>query len=137
LKIIGIRRWEDPCFEGAPDTFDFELEPVRAPELFRIEPRAGRAGEFPFDVCVIYPASRAARSLPVRQLRPSTLPRGFVPEVVAAAVDLNGDGRPEVVITKFCCGDERRPSATCDLTCSKTFRRARGVWRLIDKSNPC
>lgn len=137
LKIVRIFRWENACDESLPAEWEFELEPVRAPKFFEAKAVEGRVEERPFDVCVIYPAVAGARALSAGHLKPGALPRGVTPQTVAAAIDLNGDGRPEVVITSFCCGDEGRPAESCDLTCGKTFRRTRGAWRLIDTSTPC
>lgn len=122
---------------GEPSWWEVELAPVKNRRLFAIRPRAGRAEEFPFDVCVLYPAVRIARQIPRVQLRTKSLPRGISIPTVKAAIDLTNDGLPDALLVEYCCADPRKPPGDCDYTCGRTYRRMDGVWRLVDRSSPC
>lgn len=137
LRIVKAEKREDACDEGLPAWWEVELEPIKLKEFFDFEPAAGRAAQFPFDVAVLYPAVKVARQMNKGQLVKGMLPKGVAINTVKAALDLTDDGKPDVVIVEYCCGDAKKPADGCDYACGKTFKKFRNTWRLVDTSAPC
>ena len=137
LKISTAKKEKFGCDEGEPYAWAVELELIpQHREFFEIPPLANRRDDVPFDVCVIYPAVVMARRLKKEQLRSSMLPKNISINTVTAAIDLTDDKTPDVLIAEYCCDDASR-SGDCDYTCGKTFKKVRGIWKLIDKFAPC
>ncbi len=42
----------------------------------------------------------------------------------------------DIVITEYCCNNRKKPPSACDLTCGKTFKKVKNVWKLVDTSAP-
>lgn len=137
LRILKAEEKEDACDESLPHWWEVELEPIKQKEFFEIAPILNRAAEFPFDVAIIYPAVKVARQMTKDQLTRAPLPKGVSPSTVKASIDLTGDRKPEVIIVEYCCGRTKKPPVDCDYTCSKTFKRLRNGWKLVETSAPC
>ncbi len=137
LRIIKAEKVENPCNKRMPGVWEVELEPITQKKFFEIEPLLNRADEYPFDVALIYPAVKAARQLKKDQLTNAMLPKGIAINSVKAALDLTGDGKPEVVILEYCCDNPSKPVTECDYTCGKTFTKVKNTWKLIDTYTPC
>lgn len=138
---VGILRAQqptkDPCTERPADYWEVELEPLKVQKFFEAPSPSNRSAAYPFDVVIIYPAVKAARQIRKNELKPQMLPKGAFIDTVKAAIDLNNDGKPDVVILEYCCSDTRKPAEGCDYTCSKTFKKVKNTWKLIDTSAPC
>jgi hypothetical protein len=138
LRIVKAEKKEDGCDESLPGWWEVELQKISEKTFFEIASRSNRREEFPFDVCVIYPAVRFARQIKRENLTKGMLPKGVARNTAIAAIDLTNDGIPDVLIVEYCCGHPRKSAGEeCDYTCGKTFKRIRNIWRLIDTSAPC
>jgi hypothetical protein len=136
LRITKAEK-KDGCDERIHGWWAVELEPITLKEFFDIEPLPNRGAETPFDVAIIYPAVKVARQIRDGELMKVMLPKGVPINTVKAAIDLTDDGKPDVVIVKYCCDDASKPASVCDYTCGKTFTKVRNTWKLIDTSAPC
>ena len=125
------------CDEQSAAWWEVELEPIKQKVFFDIAPGPNRSEEYPFDVCVIYPATRFANQLKREGLAKNLLPNAVTMKTVKAAIDLTNDGKPDVLVVAYCCGDPRKSAEDCDYTCSKTFKKIRNTWKLINTSSPC
>ncbi len=63
------------------------------------------------------------------------LPWGVFPETVRAAIDLDGDGRPDALDTQYCCGDTTTGEA-CEYLCGDYWLKEQGTWLKCDAWNP-
>ena len=70
-----------------------------------------------------------------------SLPPGVSAPTIVAAIDVTGDGKPDLLETSYCCDREQHRSRAsvkdCDYTCGKAFRKVAGRWRLIEQFSPC
>src|SRR5262245_39641069 len=94
LRIIKAEKVANPCNTRMPGWWEVELEPITQKEFFEIAPLLNRADEYPFDVALIYPAVKDARQIKKDQLIKAMLPKGVAINIVKAALDLTGDGKP-------------------------------------------
>jgi hypothetical protein len=92
---------QDGCDKSSAKWWSVDFQEVYDRRVFDVKPLSGRSEEFPFDVVVIYPSVSAARQIPKSQIRAEMLPRGVKLTVVKAAVDVTGDGSPDIVITEY------------------------------------
>ena len=138
LKIVRVMR-EEAC--GDEKRWNLEFEPVAGRALAEAPPVPDRTDEYPFDVCVIFPAVKTAVAMQGDRLDRQSLPRGVSAPTIVAAIDVTGDGKPDLLETSYCCDREqhrsRRSVKDCDYTCGKAFRKVAGRWRLIEQFSPC
>lgn len=130
---------EDTCGQP-PDWWSVELEPLTQKNhqtIFEAVSIPNRAAEYPFDVVVIYPNVSFAKQVKKNQITKKLLPKGTAIKTVTAAIDLTKDGKPDILIVKYCCNNPNKPESECDLTCGKTYKRVGNVWKIIDTSSPC
>jgi hypothetical protein len=137
LRIIRAEKKDDACNERLPGWWEVELEPIKLKKFFEVAPSPNRSAEFPFDVAIIYPAVKGARQIKKAQLTRDLIPTGVQIQVIKAAIDLTVDGKPDVVIIDYCCGEPKKPSDQCDYTCGKTFKKIGNGWKLVATSAPC
>lgn len=134
VKIAKAKACER-MLEELPIQCEVELAPLTLRAFFEYEPPSDRRSDLPFRVLVLYPRVSNARALSKSELRPAMLPQGVSPNVVSAAVDLTGDGMPDVLVTDFCCDAPGR-SDNCDYTCGKTRIREGRSWKVVDSYIP-
>jgi hypothetical protein len=137
LRIVKAEKKENACNERLPAWWEIELEPIKQREFFEIAARPNRRQDYPFDVCLIYPAVKFAHQVRRDRLTKSMLPRGVSVNTVEGAIDLTNDGIPDVLMVKNCCDDPKKAVDECDYACGKTFKKIRNAWKLIDTSRPC
>ena len=137
LKIVKAEKKANACEARLPAFWEVELEVIKEKTFSDFAPATDRSAEYPFDVCVIYPAVKFVNPIKRRNLSRSMLPNGIALSTVKAAIDVTNDGRPDVLLVDYCCGNPNKPSADCDYTCGKTFKKTGNVWKLIDTSTPC
>ena len=137
LRILKAEQKEDPCNASLPRLWEVELEPVTQREFFDVLPPTDRNDVYPFDVVIIYPAVKSARQIDRNQLKRATLPKRALINTVKAAIDLNVDRKPDVIVTAYCCLAPTKPVNECDYTCGKTFKRVGNSWKLVETSGPC
>lgn len=127
---------QDGCDKSSPKWWSAEFEELTDQRVIDITSLPGRNAEFPFDVVVIYPAVSAARQIPKPQLKADMLPKGVKLSIVKSAIDVSGDGMPDLVVTEYCCANAAK-SAECDLTCGATYKRSGRSWEKVATSTPC
>jgi len=138
LEIVKAEYAADPCADNLPWTWTIELAPVTSRAYFEARPIAGRRDDVPFDVAVVYPEHARARAVNAQRIPRSKLPPNATAGTVRAAIALHGDGVVDIIEVEFCCGaPSKSTTAGCDYTCSRTYERVHGRWRLIASSGPC
>lgn len=116
-----------------------ELEKITNKEILEIKPVKYDNQELPFEVFGIYPAVEFVRNLSPKELKQEMLPKGVSVQTIEAAIDLDNDGKPDLLEVIFCCSDKHKsPSEDGDCyICQKSFKKINGVWKLVDAANPC
>lgn len=137
LKIIKAEKTQAGCRGESPAWWEVELEPVKSREFYETAALPKRAAEFPFDVAILYPAIKSARQITKEHLTAKMLPKEIAIPTVKAAIDITSDRQPDILLAEFCCKDTKKPAENCDLTCSKSFKKAGSAWQPIGSSNPC
>jgi hypothetical protein len=113
--------------------WEVELEPTTAPWILDAPAQAGRAGEFPFDAIVLYPAVPGATLVSPDTVQ--ELPPDVLRPTITAAIDLDADGSADALTASYCCGDGK-PAVSCDYVCGATFRHRDGAWVTVHTSMP-
>jgi hypothetical protein len=118
LKVLGAERQED-------GSWLVRLEDAKATPLGKLQPGSDRRPEAPSDAAVLLPAPEGQ----VRLLSTTSggLPPAVSPETVKAALDLDGDARPDVLLVEFCCG-RRKTRHDCEYFCGETWQRVGKRW---------
>ena len=139
ITKVGEKK-EVPCStEKKKFYWDLELEKITDKAILEIKPVENDNQEMPFEVFGIYPAVEFARNIPQSELSLDMLPKGVAIQTIDGAVDLDNDGKPDLLEIAFCC---EKPSESwsenndCDI-CQKSFKKSNGVWKLIDSAAPC
>jgi len=128
------------CVDDDPPRWQIELDPVTRADFFAASPiDDDRAAETPFDAAVLYPAVPTASRVDRRDIDPASIPDGLNRPNVSGAVDLTGDGRPEVLFLDFCTKVSERAldPSQCDYHSSRTYVRSTGQWDRFDEAQPC
>lgn len=137
LTIVKTKRG-DGCDDSVGDVrWEIELEAVKQKRYFEISSPPDRRPDVPFDVAIIYPAVKSARSLSRSELNKKLLPPSIYIETVKAAIDLTDDGVADALLVEYCCLSPRKAPGECDYTCGKTFQKFGSQWKLVDTSSPC
>ncbi len=139
LKIVKVTRQRDECTGEGKISWGVELEKIQERSFWEQRAVAGRSEETPFGVLVIYPAIRDARAIKRNSLKSEMLPRGVKPATVNAVVDVDNDGKPDLLWVNYCCDTPTRAGndSNCELTCGRTYKRGSNGWKLIDTFEPC
>lgn len=137
LRIIKAELKANPCDESLPGLWEAELEAVTEKKFIGVPAPGNRRAEYPFDVVILYPAVKFSRQLKTEELKVATLPKGIYLNTIKAAIDLDDDRAPDIVIVSYCCNDKKKTPGECDLTCGKTFKKVRTLWKLVDTAAPC
>jgi len=130
------------CDEPKKDFhFDIEFEEITDKIVLEVEPVDKQFVSRAFGVFTIYPAVEFVRNILPPELKPEMIPKGVAIETVEAAVDLDNDGKPDLLALSFCCADENKPvnsaDSDCYYSCEKIFRKINQSWKLIRSENPC
>ena len=129
-QVLKISLIENPCSEALPKLYETELRPVSDKSWLSSSP--------PFEVCVIYPAIASARALKLDALQTTQLPTKVALANIIAALDINNDQQPDVLLLEYCCDNPQADRKSCDLTCSAVYVRvANGQWRIAETQTPC
>ncbi|MDH3701801.1 MAG: ankyrin repeat domain-containing protein [Alphaproteobacteria bacterium] len=111
--------------DGGPPEWNAELTPNGS--VGEVPKRGQRGG------VLLWPAPKQTpkRMTPILD----GAPFGVFPGTIEAAIDTDGDGRPDVLSMQFCC---KNPSSAdkCEYTCGAYWQRSGGVWRKCQSSNP-
>lgn len=119
LKVLGAERQE----EGS--SWLIRLEEAKATPLRKLQPESGRRPEAPSNAVVLWPAPKGQ----VRLLSAVSggLPPEVSPETVKAALDLDGDAHPDILLVEHCCG-QRTTRRDCEYFCGETWQRVGKRW---------
>jgi len=133
LKIKKIERIRFLNCDVEKTGSDIEFGKITDKDLLEAKAVSGRAAgeEQPFDFLVIYPAVWKAEKLKKTDLTKAMLPEKVEVEQVVAAIDLNDDGNPDLLINNYCCYD----SSQCD--CTEKFQKIASEWKYLGGSEPC
>lgn len=112
------------------DSTAVHLDPVTTPEWLGRQRAAVDAGRTYPRVMVLPGDFPGARALDPATIAPGDLPRRARPQSVIAAVDSNGDGRPDLVALRSC-----RRSTGCDNeSCEDVWTLLAGKWSRRDRT---
>jgi hypothetical protein len=84
LRVVKAEKQDNACDETMPARWEIELEPIRQRTIVEIASAPGRSLDYPFDVCVIYPAVLFARQVEQHGLTQNMLPKGVAIKTVTA-----------------------------------------------------
>jgi len=114
--------------EESPEAvWQVRLADGRQTSLVTLEAPPERRPEAPSRAIVLWP-SPGAGATRVTELADDDLPPKVARETVKAAVDLDGDARPDVLVVEFCCGDRNSVEA-CEYHCGENWQRLQsGEW---------
>jgi hypothetical protein len=140
LSIVKTgEKKEEPCNAGKPKFYwDVELERITDKAILEFESVENNQ-EFPFEVIGIYPSVEFARSIPQTELTIEMIPKDIAVQTVKGAVDLDNDGKPDLLEVRFCC---EKPSEIWNenndcYSCQKSFKKINGAWKLVNSAQPC
>lgn len=133
LKIKKVERMPFLSCDVEKIGSDIEFEKITDQDLLEAEAVSESASgeEQPFDFLVIYPAVERAKKLKKADLTKAMLPETVEVEQVVAAIDLNDDGEPDLLVSNYCCYD----SSQCD--CTQKFQKIAADWKYLGGSEPC
>lgn len=137
LPVAKSKKRSLGCSEQSPPEWEIEFRPLTAPVFFQIAAEKNKIESFPFDVAVIYPAVIRADLINPTRIKQELLPDRISAGTIKAAIDLTGDGAPDLLIVEFCCRNPKQPAGQCDLTCGKSFKKIGNNWTLLRESTPC
>jgi hypothetical protein len=137
LEITKAEKKVNECNDRLPVWWDVEFKSLKQKKFFEVEPKPNRSAQYPFEVAIVYPSVKFAQQLEKDQITEKMLPKGVNVNTVKAAIDFTNDQKPDALIVAYCCGEPRKSSSKCELTCSKTFKKNKNIWKLIDSSGPC
>lgn len=113
--------------EESPDpVWHVRLEDGQETSLATLEAPPERRPEAPSRAVVLWPAPEAGAAL-VAEPAAGDLPSEVGLETVQAAIDLDGDARPDVLVVEFCCGDRTTVEA-CEYHCGEYWQRLSSGW---------
>ncbi len=91
--------------------------------------------EYPSDVLLVYPAVKNCTLLFDMQFDAKNLPEKISNDIIKAALDLDGDKLPDVIVCSFCC-KTRKTTGNCDYICGETYLKVNNKWTMINSSQP-
>ncbi len=129
------------CDEPKKD-FHFEIEFEEITDKIVLEAElVDNQGMERFGVFTIYPAVDFAKNILPPTLKQEMLPKEVAIQTIEAAIDLDNDGKPDLLALSFCCADETKAVDStdndCNYSCEKIFRKIKQSWKLIRSENPC
>jgi hypothetical protein len=120
LRVVSARTAKDGC-TGDPYA-KLTLPPIRRKD-FAATARKSKHEEI-CAAAVLHPAREKAAFVPQRSIKKSDLPRAIKLDAVQGAIDLSGDGRPDLLYVTVGEG-------------SGVYLRSRGGWKRVRLSEPC
>lgn len=103
LEIIGKKKIK----HGDNILWEVNLKKTTDDNFLQADPLKDRGEQYPFDVCVLYPAIKNAKSISRQELGETSLPRGVKLNSIYAAIDVTQDNQPDYIIVHHCrSGDD-------------------------------
>lgn len=135
------KKTADACKTNRNEKYywETELERITDQGVLEIRSDKNRADEFPFDVVVVYPSVNFAKNLVNTAITKDMLPANISIKTIEAAIDLDNDGRPDLLEIAFCCSSPNEKSDEdndCSI-CKKSFKKVNGIWKLAGSAQPC
>jgi hypothetical protein len=135
LQISKVTKTKNSgCAENKKEFFwAVEFERIIDKEILEVKPLKGFNEQMPFGVFIIYPSVEFARSLNKSSISKTTLPKNVSLKRVNSVIDLDNDGKPDLLSVNFCCGEPDKNSAeNCPYLCQKYYRKTNGNWEVFD-----
>ena len=137
LRILKAQHKDNACDKRLAGEWEVELESITSSKFFQTTTPGDRSVDYPFDVVILYPAVKTARQLDKKQLARDALPRGVMTNTIKAAIDLDEDRKPDILVLEYCCLNPKQSTKECDYTCGKTYKKMNNTWRIVRTSAPC
>jgi hypothetical protein len=137
LKITNATKTKNQgCVQNEKKEFFWavETEKITSREVLEVNPvNKGYKNEMPFSVFAIYPAIKFAKSLNKLTLSKKSLPKSVLIENVESAIDLDNDGKPDLLSVSFCCGEPNKVKVEkCPFVCKKYYKKNSKTWELFE-----
>lgn len=137
LKVETVRRG-GICAPNRTPWHAIGFAPANRPDLGKVAPYPYRAPDVPIDAAVLYPVAKKARLLPASSVKQTGMPKGFLQKTVRGAIDLDDDGRPDLLFLEYCCRNRTTVFPSCLATCGTVFRKDEsGNWKVLGRPGPC
>jgi hypothetical protein len=134
-KIGDVRKFVGGC-EETTVSWDAVVQ-VDQPNYLDAATLPNHLAESPFNAVVIYPAVPFAKSVPRVSLKDEMLPKGVARSTVAAAIDLTGDGSPDLLVVEYCFSDATKTPEQCDYSIQDSYEKRNGKWVRLRHVTPC
>ncbi|HUT49399.1 MAG TPA: hypothetical protein VM325_08670 [Alphaproteobacteria bacterium] len=142
LPIIEARKRNTCAATGKP-WWAITLAPARQSALRGVRPNRYRDADKPIDAAVIYPAQEKALFIEPLLIPKSDIPDKFLPKTLVGGVDLNDDGKADLMFLEYCCRDRTKTVPECLATCTRVYwlkkdkKTKKESWKLIGRLAPC
>jgi len=142
LKIVDAQKRNSCAATGKP-WWALTLAPAKQKALQSVAPNRYRDADKPIDAAVIYPAQKDALFIEPLLIPKSTIPDKFLPKTLVGGVDLNGDGKSDLMFLEYCCRDRTKTVPECIATCTRVYwlkkdeKTKMESWKLIGRLAPC
>lgn len=142
LAILDVQKRNSCAATGKP-WWSIKLPPAKRPDLRGIAPNRYRDADKPIDAAVIYPAQENALFIEPLLIPKSDIPDKFLPKTLVGGVDLNGDGKSDLMFLEYCCRDRTKTVPECIATCTRVYwlkkdeKTKKESWKLIGRLAPC
>tara|TARA_R110001632_G_scaffold229642_1_gene366159 strand:+ start:4961 stop:5704 length:744 start_codon:yes stop_codon:yes gene_type:complete len=124
--------------EMAPDIwYEIELEniPKKYKEYWEIGALPEIRPEYPSNVIVVYPLMDNCTLLQGILFQSKDLPANISNNIIKGALDFDGDGLPDAILSEFCCKN-KQSNDSCEYYCSETYIKVDNKWTMINSSQP-
>jgi len=142
LPIVDAQKRSTCAATGKP-WWAITLAPAKQEALRSVAPNRYRDADKPIDAAVIYPAQENALFIEPILIPQSTIPDKFLPKTLVGGVDLNGDGKSDLLFLEYCCRDRTKTVPECIATCTRVYwlkkdeKTKKESWKLIGRLAPC
>ena len=142
LPIIEARK-RNACAATGKPWWAITLAPAKQSALRSVAPNRYRDADKPIDAAVIYPAQEKALFIEPLLIPKSDIPDKFQPKSLVGGVDLNDDGKSDLMFLEYCCRDRTKTVPECLATCTRVYwlkkdkKTRKESWKLIGRLAPC
>jgi hypothetical protein len=142
LPILDAQKRSSCAATGKP-WWAITLAPATQAALRSVPPNRYRDADKPIVAAVIYPAQKDALFIEPLLIPKSDIPDKFLPKTLVGGVDLNGDGKSDLMFLEYCCRDRTKTVPECIATCTRVYwlkkdeKTKKESWKLIGRLAPC